>query len=522
MQELKIIKENALCILLEWSKLDNSNLYVVEGRTHTFCYEPIEMFTDNRCIISRKNISRYDFLRIKYAYKDNNTSNYVTMDVSNDVKLVTELDKITLTAVRSYAGGAISFASATHYDKYCLHCLSEPQKNVELETEDCLISGPLIIEGNKYIVSAYNRTEDSDYKLAAVSMEYICTFEFIRNVSKPAISIVIPVYNCYHFLARTIDSVLLSSFNDMEILLVDDASSDGCEKICDWYENIYSCIKVFHKDNGGVCSARNYGMDNAAGDFIAFVDDDDIVHPYMYEKLYKAAVRENADISIAQTISRDDVNSYNMVLTANNDSGNTIMNSFDEVISAKGSADNIYFVAVWNKIIRRNIAQKVRFVDEHPYFEDTAYTSSVYSYAHKFILVNGAYYIWDKRKQKTIGTLTSLYKKETSENLWKYYILSYANPLFSGDKSDHKVVIAYKYDIIRQLLEDYATKGFTGVLKNLFIGMIKHLVHKYDIPVEKLLVSHNKTDLLNAWNEIQMSKVSGYDGRGEVPKSYYK
>ena len=94
-------------------------------------------------------------------------------------------------------------------------------------------------------------------------------------MSNPKISVIIPVYNAESTLRRCVDSVLAQTFTDFECLIINDGSKDRSGAICDEYAARDSRVKVFHKENGGVSSARNVGLDNATGEWIAFVDSDD-------------------------------------------------------------------------------------------------------------------------------------------------------------------------------------------------------------------------------------------------------
>ncbi|MDP3444388.1 MAG: glycosyltransferase family 2 protein, partial [Ignavibacteria bacterium] len=96
-------------------------------------------------------------------------------------------------------------------------------------------------------------------------------------INKPKISVIIPVYNTERYLPKCVESILAQTFNNFELLLIDDGSSDNSGRICDKYAQEDSRIRVFHKTNGGVSSARNLGIDNAKGDYICFVDSDDFV-----------------------------------------------------------------------------------------------------------------------------------------------------------------------------------------------------------------------------------------------------
>ena len=102
----------------------------------------------------------------------------------------------------------------------------------------------------------------------------------------PQISVIVPVYNTEKYLHCCIDSILAQTFTDFELLLIDDGSKDNSGKICDGYAIKDSRVRVFHKENGGVSSARNIGLDNAKGKWITFVDSDDFIDSTMLETLY--------------------------------------------------------------------------------------------------------------------------------------------------------------------------------------------------------------------------------------------
>lgn len=98
-------------------------------------------------------------------------------------------------------------------------------------------------------------------------------------MNNPKISVIVPVYNVEKYLRRCIDSILAQTFTDFELLLIDDGSKDSSGEICDEYAGKDERVRVFHKDNGGVSSARNLGLDNAKGEWIWFVDSDDVINP---------------------------------------------------------------------------------------------------------------------------------------------------------------------------------------------------------------------------------------------------
>lgn len=114
------------------------------------------------------------------------------------------------------------------------------------------------------------------------------------------ISVIVPVYNVEDYLDRCVESIINQTYKNLEIILVDDGSTDSSGKKCDSYALKDSRIKVFHKENGGVSSARNMGIDSASGDYIGFVDGDDLLEPHMYELLVDNAEKYNVKISCCQ------------------------------------------------------------------------------------------------------------------------------------------------------------------------------------------------------------------------------
>ena len=114
----------------------------------------------------------------------------------------------------------------------------------------------------------------------------------------PIISIIIPVYNVEKYLSKCIESVCMQSYTNLEIILVDDGATDRSSQICDIAAQMDKRIKVIHKNNGGLSSARNTGLANMTGDYVAFVDSDDYVHIDYIKKLYFNLINFNADFSV--------------------------------------------------------------------------------------------------------------------------------------------------------------------------------------------------------------------------------
>ena len=116
----------------------------------------------------------------------------------------------------------------------------------------------------------------------------------------PLISIIVPIYKTEEYLPKCIESILAQTYANFELILVDDGSPDKCPQICDEYAEKDSRIKVIHKENGGLSSARNSGLDIAKGEYIGYVDSDDYIEPVMYEKMIHSIMGRNADLCICR------------------------------------------------------------------------------------------------------------------------------------------------------------------------------------------------------------------------------
>lgn len=118
-------------------------------------------------------------------------------------------------------------------------------------------------------------------------------------MTKPRLSIIVPVYNTEKYLKRCLDSILSQTLKEIEIIIVDDGSKEACALLCDEFSKNDSRIKVVHKKNEGLGYARNTGLKTATGEYVGFIDSDDFIVPEMYEKLYHAAVKYNADLVVS-------------------------------------------------------------------------------------------------------------------------------------------------------------------------------------------------------------------------------
>lgn len=116
------------------------------------------------------------------------------------------------------------------------------------------------------------------------------------------ISVIVPVYNVEKYLERCVKSIAAQTYKDLEILLIDDGSTDKSGKMCDDFQQTDSRIKAFHKQNGGLSDARNYGIEHSAGEFISFVDSDDYIDGKMLETLHRLITENDADLAVCSAM----------------------------------------------------------------------------------------------------------------------------------------------------------------------------------------------------------------------------
>ena len=180
------------------------------------------------------------------------------------------------------------------------------------------------------------------------------------------ISVIVPVYNVEKYLRRCIDSILNQTYQNLEIILIDDGSTDNSGAICDEYIKKDNRILVIHQENKGLAGARNSGLDIAKGKYIGCVDSDDYIHPEMYERLYNLIVSTNTDMAVCgyHPIYSSDYKLYPM-----GDADIEIHTNTEAMEKLYEPFCQIYWVEAWNKLYSRWIFDKIRY-PEGINFED--------------------------------------------------------------------------------------------------------------------------------------------------------
>lgn len=201
------------------------------------------------------------------------------------------------------------------------------------------------------------------------------------------VSVIIPVYQVENFLERAVDSVLVSTLKELEIILVDDGSEDASKEICDAYQKAYpEKIKVLHKENEGLGMARNSGIGLARGEYIAFLDSDDTIEPQMYEKMYEKAVEGNFQIVMCDVRILYVEENHTVVVTSY---------KAEEIDTADYIANGNNITYSVNKLYKRFIWEENQY--EKMLFEDIALIPSLITRYPHIGYVKEAFYNYYRR-----------------------------------------------------------------------------------------------------------------------------
>lgn len=217
----------------------------------------------------------------------------------------------------------------------------------------------------------------------------------------PLVSIIVPIYKVEPYLRRCLDSIVNQTYTNLEIILVDDGSPDGCPQICDEYAAKDKRIVVIHKENGGLSDARNAGLDICKGEYVSFVDSDDWVHKKYIEELIKIAIKKNADITIGNHFLAHE----GYIDKAAPFKSSTY--SKKEAIKKIITQQTLPWGASWGKIYKKRIFCKYKFPIGKIHEDD--YTSYKFVYEAKKILCINQYLYYYFQRDNSISKADTTY-----------------------------------------------------------------------------------------------------------------
>lgn len=270
------------------------------------------------------------------------------------------------------------------------------------------------------------------------------------------ISVIVPVYNCQNYLNRCIDSLLDQTMDGIEIILVDDGSTDESLTICEKYKQISSNIVVLSQSNKGVSAARNFGYARSSGQFISYVDADDWVEPSMYEKMYNRIVEEDAQACMCNYFIWNGESKIPVIndLCFEVYDGKMIKEMIvPRIISSSticGKNDTISG-SMWNMLFKRSLTEKymISFNERMVHGEDALYKMMLMEVIDKLVIELEPLYYYFVHESSAV----SVFKKD------KYQELMTGNKIieeFFGEKN--------MYDIYRERLDiSYAKVHFSSM-----------------------------------------------------------
>ncbi|NHC43501.1 glycosyltransferase [Bacillus sp. MM2020_1] len=293
---------------------------------------------------------------------------------------------------------------------------------------------------------------------------------------KTAISIIVPVYNTEPFLKKCLDSILSQTFKDFELIIINDGSTDKSGSICDEFALKDKRVKVIHKENGGLSSARNTGIRIAEGEFLGFVDSDDYLEKEMYKVLYTLCKKTNSDIAICKfsrevkgKLQKEPNNE--LILEMNHD--DALRNLFKGVL---------YRFSVCNKLFKKACFDDIIFPEGRVH-EDLSTTYKLFAKSNKAVYTSYPGYVYVKREE---SILTSKFNKKRLDAFlgWEE-ILSFMSDNYPNLTNEFLCCFAFgSIDNIHYILNQVENRGD----KENYLKVIQSLVRKH---FSKLLLNNS-------------------------------
>lgn len=263
----------------------------------------------------------------------------------------------------------------------------------------------------------------------------------------PKLSIVVPVYNVENYLRKCLDSILEQTLEDIEVICVNDGSTDSSPDILREYKEKDDRIIVIDQENSGLGAARNAGIARARGEYVGFVDSDDFIHPTMYEKLYKKAHEFDSDI-VLTNIYLYYTDTGEIKLFRDNDFYGFM--SQTKYFTVMQHPRILQFIGVWDRIYRRSFLEEHRlFNPVNRIYEDVLFTVQTCVFAERISIVNEPLYYYRK------NTGRSIVDKEKTNDSFKFDFLK------NLQESRDFLLQCGKWEALRK---EFLTFQFQGIL----------------------------------------------------------
>lgn len=278
------------------------------------------------------------------------------------------------------------------------------------------------------------------------------------------ISIIVPVYNMEKYLDECLNSILMQTFRNFEVILVDDGSTDRSSEICDRYVESYSDWKVIHKKNGGLSSARNAGIDIAGGEYVCFIDSDDRVASNYLEILYNNAVQYGADVSFCDYLEWDgDEIGYERMVEKEKK-----FLSREDVwgyLTATGASvrQSMPVIVAWGKLVRAELFQTLRF-PEGVWHEDEFIVHRLLTKANIYVGSLSKLYFYRQRPDSITGESNKrdyrhLDLLEAQEERVRYCQQYKNRKLYVKMVTAYRASIIYQYSLLKHVQSRIKIRG---------------------------------------------------------------
>lgn len=439
-------------VVLYWNKAPGVAGYRIFKRTQDGNFTGFVSTTESKYTVENVVPGEFCEFKVKPFIIENGNRLYGDLEAKCAVQTY-KTPKIDLVVNEAYGGEvAVSWIFNGDVDGYVLL-----KNGVEcLDIDDGLAHIAMVkysaekfkIRGYKNVFGAKVFTCESDE--ASVADE-----NNRANKEKPndyKLSVVIPAYNAQKFISRCISSALASDLKEIEVIAVDDGSTDETKDILSWYENMYpQFFKKIFKENGGAAEARNYGIAESKGHYIAFIDSDDMIRPDAYSTMYDSLQKTGADIAIGRLYKVDNDKYYvrhTLPLPAYK-----AINPEDYLRLLFTQTYNN--VAVWNKMYRTKLVQ------EHPIpllsYEDVSWTPYILSWADSLCYVDKVCVEWDRKIRSF--TLSNELSSRSVELKYQDRLKA-VDFFYENGNPQHKEVLAYLK--AKRLYNQGETAGYNG------------------------------------------------------------
>lgn len=288
---------------------------------------------------------------------------------------------------------------------------------------------------------------------------------------------IVPIYRIEKYLPACIDSLINQSFTDFELILVDDGSPDGCPEICDAYAERDARVKVVHKENGGLVSARKAGLRAAQGTYIAFVDGDDWVDLYYLDVLYKLAVANDADLVVTGQFREFNgkIETIKPKMAGVYDEQEIKTSILPNAIYNGRFCEHGLSTYVWNKLFRKELLEQVLFdvPNEIIMGEDAAITYSYLALCRKLVVSRIPLYYYRQRHDSIVKSIENPQTEYYRLGLLMNYLKSKLQGVLSERNLSEQIrCYLYSQILVRSGGLIFDTDG--KLLFNPFLGVESH------------------------------------------------